>query len=662
MTPRCGGTILPPMSEITIERNVLIPMRDGARLAANLFRSPGQGAEGRKPAVLSFYPYHKDGLIGAQCHGCFKQLAANGYHALLVDLRGTGQSDGVSVDSLDPLVPGDLHDTVEWVAAQPWCDGNVGVWGISYGGLTSLAAGAARPPHLRAIVPIMGVTDSYTNLAFPGGRTNMSGMFGAWMGMMQSMSLLPPIRSEDAGRGERLWRERLEAHVPYLVAATEHRLIDDYWRQAFVAVESIEVPTYVFAGWRDIFPRDCFDQFARLGGPKKLTVGPWLHTLPHVATREPIDFEGELTRWFDRWLKGVENGIDREPAVSFFLQGDREGWHASPSWPPPASITEVKHAAPGGTLGDLAPGASWDDRTVHAGDPTVGVHAGLWSPLPMLLDYPQDQRRDDQRSVTFTSAPLAEPLAICGSPVVEVHLETRDPDPTLVAKLCDVSPDGTSALVTTGWLRVTHRDGHDREVPVPTDTPLVVAIPLWVTAYRLAAGHRLRLSIATADFPRIWPNAASEPVTIRHGGEHVTSIRLPVTPEAALTPRDGFAAPDLMHHLEFGIPALVPRWEIVEDLVRQRVSVRAGLELDFATAGDVRIHMIERHEASVATDPRDARPELRVDVTLILTEPGREVTARASGKFTLDQLALSSKVESGGETRFEKSWKIPWKA
>ncbi len=624
-------------ADITVERNVLIPMRDGARLAADVYRPSGNGPW---PAVVSCYPYHKDGMIGVSFVAALKGFARRGYAALLVDCRGTGGSDGTSVDALEPIVTMDLYDLVEWVGAQRWCTGKVGMWGISYGGITALKAASLHPPHLTAIAPIYGVTDLYRTWLVPGGRPNLFGSMGAWMSFMQAMNLTPPLFRDAAGRWRALWESRLATHQPYLMDGLEHLPEDDpYWRRGNIDAASITTPTLVIAGWRDIFLDDCIAQFERIAGPKRLLVGPWVHMLPHLSVVEALDHEHEIARWFDHWLKGEETGVMREPAARVFVQGEGGGWRFEDAYPPPA---ETRRFVPrsGGVLGEGDPDPGSDHYRVQH---TVGLQSGLWSPLPMGLDYPQDQRRDDALSLTYTSQPLPEALEIAGRPSVRLRVTASWDDPTLVAKLCDVAPDGSSTLVTTGWL-----------VPRGAD----VEIRLWCTAYRFAPGHRVRLSIACSDFPRLWPGRGNGTIEI---DRRTSVLCLPaVRGERPPTGTPSFAPPDLMALLSEGPIVFVPSWQVEHDVVRGTAGTHAGLEMKFTTPTGAFIESRHDYVARAGTGER-AEATLDACYSLDVMQDGDVIAVKASQHMTAREVELASTVTVDGVERYRREWRREWR-
>ena len=497
---------------VRLERNVLITLTDGVTLAADLYLPDGPGPF---PTLISFYPYRKDDIIGSFSVYAQRWFAQRGYAHLLVDVRGSGGSAGQWVESMHPGPEGaDGAHVVEWAVTQDWCDGSVGVWGISYGGLMAFGVAAERPPGLKAIAPVYGFCDIQPDFVAPGGCPNMLGLQQREC-IMLAQELAPPTHRDAEGRWREVWRtrlERLEREGPYSLRWFDHPDYDDYWRERVIALERIEVPAFLIAGWRDLFPEAMSEAYRRIPGSKQLLFGPWLHVQPDLAAREPVDWLGELLRFWDRWLRGVDDGGEDEPPVWLFVQGDG-GWRREAEWPPSRTVEQIMYPTSGGVLETNQQVGGGD---IYQGTPLVGVHGGQWDAMATGMGYPLDQGPDDLLSLRYTTEPLDDGLELGGSPEAVLHVERLDGEApfTLVAKLVDVEPDGRAELITGGWVRV-HGAGEAR-------------VRLWATSYALARGHRLRLSVSCADFPRFWPDPTVPEIELDLGA---SELRLPVVPE-----------------------------------------------------------------------------------------------------------------------------------
>ena len=444
---------------VRLERNVLITLTDGVTLAADLYLPDGPGPF---PTLISFYPYRKDDIIGSFSVYAQRWFTQRGYAHLLVDVRGSGGSAGQWVESMHPVPEGaDGAHVVEWAVTQDWCDGSVGVWGISYGGLMAFGVAAERPPGLKAIAPVYGFWDIQSDFVAPGGCPNMLGLQQREC-IMLAQELAPPTHRDAEGRWREVWRarlERLEREGPYSLRWFDHPDYDDYWRERVIALERIEVPAFLIAGWRDLFPEAMSEAYRRIPGSKQLLFGPWLHVQPDLAAREPVDWLGELLRFWDRWLRGVDDGGEDEPPVWLFVQGDG-GWRREAEWPPSRTVEQIMYPTSGGVLETHQQEGGGD---IYQGTPLVGVHGGQWDAMATGMGYPLDQGPDDLLSLRYTTEPLDDGLELGGSPEAVLHVERLDGEApfTLVAKLVDVEPDGRAELITGGWVRV-HGAGEAR--------------------------------------------------------------------------------------------------------------------------------------------------------------------------------------------------------
>jgi putative CocE/NonD family hydrolase len=638
-------------NEIVIERNLLIPMKDGASLSADLYR-PGGG--GKFPALMSFYPYHKDDMIGASFEASRRYFAQRGYAHLLIDFRGLGGSDGVAWEAMHRNEGVDGAEACEWIARQSWCDGNVGMWGLSYGGISSLKVAAENPAHLKAIVPIQGTANIYADYIAPGGCRSLLGSYGAWGSFMLAMNLMPPTNTDRDGRWYRVWMDRLEKSVPYVLPWFEHHDFDEYWSAKAVDPAKITIPTFIIGGWRDIFPEGMPALYPHLKGPKKLLMGPWMHGLPDGSPYDAIEFLPEMKRWFDHYLRGEKNGIEKESPVTIHVQNSREGnaWRHESEWP----IARAKaHTLFLGANGKLGPSADREEQGEdYRADPTIGAAAGLWDPMALGVGLPQDQTDDDLKSLAFTTEPLTEDIEISGAPEAVIHAAiVEGDDANLVAKLCDVDPDGGSALITTGWLKASHRSSLARREKLKNGEAYEFKIPLWSTAYRVPKGHSIRLSVSCSDFPHLWPDPRKPELRVFFGGKRASSISLPAIP----------ASKEKLHGMEIRPPvapppssAMRPIWKIERDLAAGAVSVSTGMtnRIPLPQGGVMNI------DHCVVAKVSEARPDTAsvggdTTMTIDLHHVGC-IKVHTESFVTQTGLMLTGRVTMDEKPIFERRW------
>ena len=341
------------MPEIRVIETVWIPMPDGARLAARIWIP--EGAEAAPlPAILEYIPYRRRDRMRIRDESMHPVLAAAGYVSIRVDMRGSGDSDGLMTDEYSDQETQDGVDVIAWIAAQDWCDGKVGMFGKSWGAYNSFQVAAKRPPALKAIAPVMGTDDRWReDIHFYGGVLTNDNFW--WGSIMQSFNAGPPDpQIVGADRWRDIWKARLDAMTLWPAQWLEHQTHDAMWRRGSICENyaDVEVPVYFFGGWADLFRDTPFRIAEHLKGPVKVLMGPWAHLYPHEGIPAPkVDFLGELIRWWDHWLKGRDTGLMDEPALRFWLQdgvtpsafqAERPGrWVEERSWPSPDVIEDV---------------------------------------------------------------------------------------------------------------------------------------------------------------------------------------------------------------------------------------------------------------------------------------------------------------------------------
>ena len=543
---------------IEVVENVFIPTRDGQRVAARLWL-PVDAEEHPVPAVLEYIPYRKrDSTRGRDAHN-HPYIAGHGYASVRVDLRGSGDSDGVLVDEYRPQEHEDAEDVIEWLAEQPWCDGNVGMMGISWGGFNSLQLAAVSPPALKAVISASATDDLYVdNMHYMGGCLLADNLSEATV--MFAFNSLPPDPAVVGDRWRDMWRERLEGSGLWLETWLEHQRRDDYWRPASVCEDysAVRCPVMAVGGWADGYTNAIFRLMEHLEVPRKALIGPWGHRYPHMGVPGPaIDFLHEVVRWWDHWLKGKDTGVMDEPTVRAWMQDsippsasyeDRPGrWVAEPSWPSeniaPRDLTLTRHHLVERPPHDL------ESSPLSLQSPlSVGMFAGKWASYSATPDLPFDQREEDGGALVFETEPLPEPLEIFGLPVLTVEVSADEPVAQLAVRLSDVARNGEATRVTYGVLNLTHRDGNAEPRPLEPGRHYRVQVPLNAIAQSFPRGHRLRLSVSTSYWPLIWPSPQRATVTVFTG---ISSLRLPVR-----TPR-----PEDDELVPFGEPAAAPGLE-----------------------------------------------------------------------------------------------------
>ena len=528
-----------------------IPMADGTRLAARIWL-PVDAEANPVPAVLEYLPYRRRDGTSYRDSITQPYLAGHGYAAMRVDIRGTGDSEGLMLDEYALPEQHDGVAVIAWLARQPWCNGNVGMWGISWGGVNALQVAALQPPALKAILPMGFMHDRYNGDCHYMGGCLIEGNT-SWGGTLFAGTSRPPDPAVVGKRWRAMWLERLQNTTLPAEMWLRHQRRDDYWKPGSVCEDYARITAAVYAvsGWQDSYSRNLFPLLEHLRSPKKALIGPWAHGWPHMARPGPvIGFMQEAVRWWDHWLKGKDTGIMDEPMLRMWMGGwvkptklveNWPGrWVAETAWPSPGVRTATLTLNVDGFLqAQVGPPG---DVPIHSRQ-TTGFQAGYQCSYGLGPDLSDDQRIDDAKSVCFDTASLEHALEIVGEPELELDIRSDQPQALLAARLCDVAPDGSSLRISYGLLNLSHRDSDEHPQPLEPGKTYRVKIPLCGIACSFPAGHRIRLALSTAYWPIAWPSPTPATVTLVAGR---SVLRLPVRPanpalDDALAP---FGAPE----------------------------------------------------------------------------------------------------------------------
>ncbi|HEY4097794.1 MAG TPA: CocE/NonD family hydrolase [Baekduia sp.] len=504
-------------------------MRDGVTLFADVFRPYARGE--RFPALIAFSPYTRllqssNLPLGQNEAGITEFWVPRGYAHVIVEARGTGDSEG-RYDLLGAAEQRDLCETIEWVAQQPWCDGNVGMVGCSYFAMTQLLAAMHRPPSLKAIFPYDGATDLYREFYTRGGAP--TSLWFSWLSQVAGLNIRGSRVPDPSGIVE-----HARTHLRH-----EHPLYDDYWRErvAEPRLQDIDIPAYFGCEWsfQELHLRGAFEGWERTGAiPKRLLIGP-----KPEPYRIYSAYHGEALRWYDHWLKGLDTGIMEGDPIQLYIPG-RDEWRGEREWP--LARTE------------------W--QTLYLGGPGDGAAAGT------LADEPGDDRSRSWRfdphrhevlagqpCLTYRSAPFERDVEVTGPLALHLHLASTATDTDIYARVHDEAPDGSSRFLCKGALRASHRrqdperstperpyHDHLAEEPLEPGEVYELALEIWPTSNVFAAGHRVRLEVASSDTaflsihgivhqapPVFLPDATN---TVLEGRSHPSRLLLPTIPAA----------------------------------------------------------------------------------------------------------------------------------
>ena len=521
-----------------------ISLSDGCRLSARVWR-PVDATDDPVPAILEYLPYRKrDGTCArdALTHPYF---ARRGYACIRVDMRGNGDSHGLMEDEYSPQEQADAVEVINWLAAQPWCSGTVGMMGISWGGFNGLQVAALQPEPLKAIITLCSTVDRFADdIHYKGGcLLNENLGWGATMWSYSSRAPDPAL----VGEGWRdMWRARLEAE-PFLPAVwLRHQRRDAYWQHGSVCEDfsAIKAATLAVGGWGDAYKNAVPQLVERLDAPAKGIVGPWVHKYPHFAVPEPrIGFLQEALRWWDRWLKDLPTGVEDDPDYrAYVMDGvrpqtwytDRPGrWVAEANGATAHLPIRRLHLCDAGLAVQPGPLAQ-SIRSPHHCGAAAGEYCAIW----LGPELPGDQRGDDALSACFDTPPLDQDTDIMGAPALTLTITADRPQAQIAVRLNHVHPDGASTRITYGVLNLSHRNSAAAPEPMPPGTPVRITLSLDHIAYRVPKGHHLRVAISSAYWPLIWPSPEAAELSLSQG-----TLDLPVRPAAPQPDKDEWVFP-----------------------------------------------------------------------------------------------------------------------
>lgn len=531
---------------------LFIALEDGTRLAATLWL-PADAARRPVPVVLEAVPYRRrEGTVFRDLEAA-PWLAARGIAYCRLDLRGSGDSEGLLADEYLPQEQEDLCAVIAWLAAQDWCSGAVGMTGISWGGFNALQVAARRPPALKAVIALCCSDDRHADdVHYMGGALLTEDPL--WSCFMLANNALPPDPQVVGAGWREAWLARLEAATCWSETWLAHPRRDAYWRQGSVSQDyaAIEVPCYLVGGWDDSYSNAIPRLLAGLSCPRRGLIGPWSHSYPFRGSPGPnIGYLQEALRWWRQWLCGEETGVMEGPLLRAWIAEpqapapcypDHPGrWVGEAAWPPPRDPLTL-------WLNDRrlesAPRAGAD---LAARSPaTAGRDCGRWGGYGgESPDMALDQRREDGLGLAFDTAPLEADIELLGAPEVVLEVALDAPRANLTARLCDVAPDGSSALVTWGTLNLARRDGPAAGYDLVPGETASARLRLNDCGRRIPAGHRLRLVLATQHWPILMPQPRLATLSLAPGRSRL------LLPQRAPQPGDADLPP-------FGPPESAP--------------------------------------------------------------------------------------------------------
>jgi putative CocE/NonD family hydrolase len=528
---------------IKMDMNLPARMRDGVTLYADVYRPDGNG---RFPAILTRLPY---GMVSGYMNPL--RFVRAGYAVVIQDIRGTGASEGEFYPRVAEMNDG--YDSVEWAAAQPWCDGNVGMYGMSHLGYTQWAAAVTSPPHLKAICPMATQAGARP---FNSGALRLNHLL-SWASIFPLSELarrkLPPEKARELRDRIIYLKDNIEEQywflplkdVPSVKVAEEMGLApffysdyltyhddEEFWKKSCspAPLENVTVPCLHICGWHDLLTGDVLASYTGMmkrGGSEearnnqKVILGPWIHSTEMSSTAGDMDFgvastggaadiTGVHIRWFDRWLKGIKNGIMEEPRVRVFVMG-KNVWRDENEWPlARTKFTRYYFHSGGnansregdGSLTTAAPGDEPVDSYLYNPRNPAPTKPGLTGGAVIMGAY--DQQETEKRSdiLVYSSEILSQDIEITGPIVIKLYAATSAPDTDFTGKLVDVFPDGRAYNLVDGIVRAKYRNSEWKAEPIQPARIYEYSVDMEATSNVFKAGHRIRVEISSSSFPK----------------------------------------------------------------------------------------------------------------------------------------------------------------
>jgi len=530
--------VLPAFAGAPADRGVrvmpaAIPMPDGVLLAATLYMPADLRPHERVPALLEYLPYRKDDDTVSGDYGKHAYFARHGYVGVRVDIRGFGASGGTPpTREYSAQEQEDGEHVIAWLARQPWSNGNVGMFGISWGGFNSIQMAMRRPPALKAILAIAA-----TEALFKEDVHYMDGVmhvdeFEVSMDLDQGRSGAPGFPLDEDALARRM------DSTPWSLDYFRHQRDGAFWRAPIRRFEDIRIPCFLIGGlqdgYRDSIPR----MLERVPAPVRAWLGPWNHDYSNTSIYGPrVEWRDQAVRWFDHWLKGIDNGVEREPRLVVYQQRshppgaaaqDIPGEWRAESWPPADLKPLTWFLAPNHQL-TTAPAAAASDHLRYV--PSAGTEAGFW--WGELL---ADQRPVDAYSLTYDSDPLEAEVSMLGFAHVRLLATADAPLADWFVRLEDVADDGRVTAITGAGLAGAQRRSMEHPEPLTPGQEYVLDLDLHLSSWVWPRGHRIRVAVSNAQWPMLWPTPYPMTTALRLGGAAGSSLTLPIVPAHSRAP------------------------------------------------------------------------------------------------------------------------------
>lgn len=504
--------------EVDVTHHQWIEMSDGVRLSAKLWQPRGMSET--KGAILEFLPYRKDDFTALRDEIRHKYFAGHGFTSIRVDIRGTGDSEGIIEDEYNKQEQDDAIDIIEWIERQSWSSGHVGMIGKSWGGFNGLQVAARQPEALKTIITLYSTDDRFSDDVHYRGGVLMGSDMLWWASTMFAYNTRPPFPKFVGDNWYDMWLDRLENTPPFVEEWVSHQRKDEYWKHGSISEDysDVKIPVLTMGGYADAYTNVVERLYNNLNVPKKAIIGPWGHEFPDVAIPGPqIGYLQECMAWFEKWFVDDQDVVEHEDEYYVYVQDSVE----------PATSYEYRDGNWLSLIDEKVERIDvlqdYSDKKILKNHQHHGLYSGVFCPFGQDGDLPADQTIDNSLATTL-SYDLKQPLNIVGRPSLKMRLESSYSEANIQARLTDVHPDGKRTLITKGQLNLNHYKSHENPEALQPGKTFDIEFDLDMIGYSVPEGHSLEISLSPSYWPLMWPSKDEVELTVDFSA---TSLEIP---------------------------------------------------------------------------------------------------------------------------------------
>jgi len=495
--------------DVEITEHTWIEMSDGVKLSAKLWQ-PQNIDRKTKGAILEYLPYRKDEFTALRDEIRHKYFAGCGYTSIRVDIRGTGDSEGIIEDEYPKQEQDDALEIISWIEKQKWSNGSVAMIGKSWGGFNGLQLAALQPDALKTIITLCSTDDRYADDVHYRGGTMMGSDMLWWASTMFAYNARPPFPKFVGDQWYDMWIDRMQNTPPFVEEWVSHQTRDNYWKHGSVCenYNDIKIPVLTMSGWADGYTDALFRLMDNLNVPKKGIVGPWAHEFPDTAIPGPqIGYLQEVIEWLDKWMTNegdtghkdeflvyIQDSV--KPATSYDYRKGR--------W---LNLYDEKQR-------NIDIFETLNGERILKNIQCHGLYSGVFCPFGQDGDLPDDQTIDNTLATSFKLEPQKEAVNFVGQPVVNLRIKSDVKEANVHVRISDVHPNGTKTLVTMGQFNLNHYNSCESPEDLPLDEYIDVNVPLNVIGYQIPKGNQIEISISPTYWPQVWQSKEIAGLTV----------------------------------------------------------------------------------------------------------------------------------------------------